>query len=160
MQVTRATKKLNADEVKFIAIHCAATTPDMDTDIADIDRWHRQRGFAKVGYHYFIKRGGLIQHGRSVEEHGIHMLEIEEGAHVLEYNRTSIGICMAGGIDRRGKAENNFTAAQFAALVNLLTQLKEWFPNAVIQGHRDFPGVTKDCPSFDVRSWCQANFII
>lgn len=158
----RVTKKLTADEVKYIVVHCAATSPDMDTDIADIDRWHRQRGFAKVGYHYFIKRGGLIQHGRSVEEHGVHLFEpdFEPGAHVEDYNMMSIGICMAGGINRRGAAENNFTAAQFASLTNLLMQLREWFPNAVIQGHRDFPGVTKACPSFDVKSWCKSNFII
>jgi N-acetylmuramoyl-L-alanine amidase len=158
----RHTKKLTADEVKFIAIHCADTTSTMDTDISDIDRWHRERGFSSVGYHYFIKRGGLIQHGRSVEQHGIHLFEasFEQGAQVEDYNRCSIGVCLAGGRGADGQAQNNFTAAQFASLVNLLTQLKEWFPNAVIQGHRDFPGVTKKCPSFDVRTWCKANFII
>jgi N-acetylmuramoyl-L-alanine amidase len=158
----RATKKLPAEDVKYIVIHCAATTADMDVDIADIDRWHRMRGFAKVGYHYFIKRNGLVQHGRSVEEHGMHLLEasFEQGAHVADYNSCSIGVCMAGGLNAKGKAENNFTAYQFEALLTLVKMLKEWFPNAVVQGHRDFPGVAKDCPSFDVGSWAKANFII
>lgn len=26
-------------------------------------------------------------------------------------------------------------------------------------GHRDYPGVAKACPSFDVRSWCRAHGI-
>lgn len=154
----RATKTLKAEEVEYIAIHCAATTADMDTDIADIDRWHRQRGFAKVGYHYFIKRDGTIQRGRGIEEYGIHM-DIEEGAHVLDFNRCAIGVCLAGGLDSKGRAENNFTEQQFTSLITLLTKLREWFPTAIIQGHRDFPNVTKDCPSFDVKSWCKANFI-
>jgi len=158
----QATKKLTAESVKYIVIHCAATTADMDTDIADIDRWHRQRGFTKVGYHYFIKRNGTIQHGRSVEEYGMHLLVegVEQGAQVLNYNDCSIGICMAGGINSKGAAENNFTDAQFASLIVLLDQMRGWFPTAIIQGHRDFPNVAKDCPSFDVRSWCKTNFIL
>jgi N-acetylmuramoyl-L-alanine amidase len=31
------------------------------------------------------------------------------------------------------------------------------YPNAVVQGHRDFPKVTKACPSFDAKAWAKAN---
>lgn len=149
----QATKTLDPKDVKYIAVHCSATPADMNVDISDIDRWHRQRGFAKVGYHYVIKRDGTIQHGRSVAEHGVHMFE--EGAQVEHFNACSIGVCLVGGLDKKGRPEDNFAPAQFDALASLLVQLKDWFPGVVIQGHRDFPHVQKDCPCFEVRSWLQ-----
>ena len=77
------------------------------------------------------------------------------GAHVAGFNENSIGICMVGGVsaDDISKAENNFTKEQFASLKQLLIDLKIRYPQATIQGHRDFPGVKKACPSFDVRAW-------
>ena len=38
-----------------IIIHCSATPRGVDYSAADIDKWHRQRGFSKVGYHYVIR---------------------------------------------------------------------------------------------------------
>ena len=35
----------------YIFIHCSATKPSMDVDAKEIDRWHRARGFLKIGYH-------------------------------------------------------------------------------------------------------------
>lgn len=144
-------KTLNPDDVLYIVVHCSATPADMDVDIADIDRWHRQRGFRKVGYHYFIKRDGTVQEGRAHHEHGTNFWE--GGAHVEDYNMVSVGVCMAGGLDKKGKAEDNFTKAQYNALALVLATLKVHFKNADIMGHRDFVGVKKDCPSFDVREW-------
>lgn len=128
----------------FIAVHCSATPPTHNWGRAEIDRSHRQRGFIAIGYHYVIKRDGTVETGRPRDT---------VGAHVEGYNSRSIGICMIGGVNAAGKAENNFTPAQFDALADLLATLKRVFPKAVIQGHRDFPKVAKDCPSFDVRSW-------
>ena len=30
--------------------------------------------------------------------------------------------------------------------------LKQSYPNAIVLGHRDFPGVHKDCPCFDAKT--------
>lgn len=155
MQGTNNTLKPEA--VKYIAIHCTDTPPDMDVDVQEVGRWHRKRGFIKVGYHYLIRRSGEVQHGRSVNEIGFHMFE--EGAHVFRYNRTSIGICLVGGRAKGKKVvpENNFLPAQFNALATLLHQLKSWFPDAIIQGHCDFPVIGKEgkktCPNFNVKDW-------
>lgn len=35
--------------IKEIIIHCSATKEDKDYTVADIDRWHRARGFKKIG---------------------------------------------------------------------------------------------------------------
>lgn len=129
----------------FIAVHCSATAKQ-DIGAADIDKWHRKNGWACIGYHYVIRRNGTVEEGR---DEGV------IGAHVAGFNENSIGICMVGGVsaDDISKAENNFTKEQFASLKQLLIDLKIRYPQATIQGHRDFPGVKKACPSFDVRAW-------
>lgn len=128
----------------YIVIHCAATTPQMDTDIKDIEMWHKARGFKTVGYHYFIKRDGTRQKGREINE---------VGAHVVGHNHNSVGVCMAGGVAADAKtSENNFTEAQWATLLLTLRELHEEFPKAVIVGHRDLDA-GKACPSFDVSQY-------
>ena len=141
-----AIKELKQADVKFIAIHCSASNVKMDVGAAEIDRWHRVRGFIKIGYHYVIRRDGTLETGRPTTE---------IGAHVEGFNSQSIGVCLVGGVDgsKLMKPENNFTPAQFANLAALLAGLKKLYPDAVIQGHRDFPNVAKACPSFDVGDW-------
>ncbi len=61
---------------------------------------------------------------------------------------------MVGGIDSKtGKAVNNFTDDQFNSLRTLIDMLKVTYKDAVVQGHRDFPNVKKDCPCFDTKKW-------
>lgn len=137
-------KQLTPENVKYIVVHCSASQPKADIDVKTIDRWHRQRGFAKVGYHYVIKTDGTVEEGRKLSE---------PGAHAQGYNANSIGICLVGGVDKEGRASDNFTAAQKHALHGLLMGLSHTYTAASILGHRDLPGVKKDCPCFDVRDW-------
>lgn len=131
----------------YLVVHCSASQPDIKTDAATIDRWHRQRGFLMIGYHYVIKTDGIIEPGRDADA---------IGAHVEGYNANSIGICMVGGVDKAGKSVNNFSELQFASLMALLQTLHAKYPKAIVQGHRDFPKVAKDCPCFAVKPWWAA----
>ncbi len=47
-------------KIKEIIIHCSATREGRDYTVADIDRWHRERGFFCIGYHFVIYRDGSI----------------------------------------------------------------------------------------------------
>ncbi len=136
-------------ETKYIAVHCAATPAGMDIGVKEIDRWHRTKGFLKIGYHFVVRRGGQLEIGRD---------EDEIGAHVQGYNAVSIGVCLVGGVDADdvSKAENNFTEEQFSTLRTLLERLQIQYPDAEVLGHRDFPDVAKACPSFDVRAWLKS----
>jgi N-acetylmuramoyl-L-alanine amidase len=135
----------------FIVVHCSATQAKADIGAADIDRWHRGQGWQCIGYHYVIRRTGLIEEGRE---------EDKIGSHVKNHNANSIGICMIGGVAADGKtAEDNFTTEQFASLKALVARLKTKYQNVVVQGHRDFPVVAKACPSFSVKDWLKANGI-
>lgn len=158
------TKQLT--DVKYLIVHCSATPPDQDIGAAEIDRWHRRRGFFKVGYHYVIRRNGTIEHGRSITE---------IGAHAQPWNSKSVGICLIGGVrrepdaDGKGDAdgpkwdlvpEANYTKAQLSSLRTLLMQLRdEYFPNAEVIGHRDVPGVRKACPCFNIKKWWDTDII-
>ena len=91
-------------------------------------RDHRARGFRTVGYHFYISRDGtLTQHRR--------LLEV--GAHARPYNRCSIGICYEGGLDPQGRPADTRTPVQRERLRQLLSLLRELFPEARVVGHRD-----------------------
>lgn len=127
-----------------IIIHCSATPPSMDIGSTEIDRWHRSRGFFKIGYHFVIRRDGSVEKGR--ERH-------EPGAHARGWNNRSVGICMIGGVaeGNRSKPNDNFTAHQWQALAELVTKLKHDYPAALVIGHNEVSD--KACPSFDVQEW-------
>lgn len=126
-------------EIKEIIVHCSATPEGRDFTVADIDRWHRERGFSGIGYHYVVYRDGSAHEGRPIEQ---------VGAHCKGHNAHSIGICYIGGMTADNKQpKDTRTILQKAALVHLLLQLRERFPKAKIHGHRDF--AAKACPSYD-----------
>lgn len=130
-------------EVKYLVVHCTATRLSQRVSVEDIDRWHKAQGWSGIGYHWYVDRDGHIFPGRS---------EREAGAHVIGYNHCSIGICYEGGLDEQGNSADTRTPAQKAALLLIIKDLKQSYPNAVILGHRDFPGVHKDCPCFDAKT--------
>lgn len=125
--------------INEIIVHCSATPEGKNFTVADITRWHKARGFRTIGYHFVVYRDGSIHTGRPLEQ---------VGAHCLRHNAYSIGICYIGGCAADGKTpKDTRTEAQTTALLALLRQLKDQFPNATIHGHRDF--AAKACPSFD-----------
>lgn len=133
-------------EINTIVVHCSATPPSMDIGVEEIRTWHvEENKWTDVGYHYVIRRDGVIEEGRPLKR---------PGAHVKGHNSDSIGICWVGGVSQVGnKAEDNRTADQSIALFHLIQNLQQEFQGAAVLGHRDFQGVTKACPSFDVRTW-------
>lgn len=135
------------DRTDFIVVHCSATGPSQDIGVKEIRKWHvKERDWIDVGYHFVIRRNGTIELGRPLWA---------IGAHVQNYNRTSVGICLVGGTPdgKSNVEENNFTDEQRAALDTLTVMLSGLYPLAVVQGHRDFKGVQKFCPSFDTKLW-------
>lgn len=139
-----AFKTLTPDAVRHIVVHCSASPNNPSLGVKDIDRWHRERGFAKVGYHFVIQTNGTVQEGRKLSE---------IGAHAVGHNSSSLGICLIGGTDNEKKSVDNFTSAQKTALYELLAVLRKTYTTAIILGHRDLPGVKKDCPCWAVIPW-------
>lgn len=130
-------------KIDKIILHCAATPEGKDYTVAQIDQWHRARGFNGIGYHYVVYRDGSVHAGRSVEK---------AGAHCAGQNANSIGVCYIGGCAADGKTpKDTRTAAQRAALEKLVKELLRQYPGATVHGHNEF--ANKACPSFNVKTW-------
>ena len=129
-------------KISKIIIHCSATPSGRAVTINEIDAWHKQRGFACIGYHYVIGVNGEIWKGRD---------EQRIGAHCLNHNKHSIGICYIGGLSSKDYTpKDTRTDMQKAALIKLLRELKVKYPNATIHGHNEF--AAKECPCFNANN--------
>jgi len=131
-------------KIDTIAVHCAYTKPSQDIGVIEIRRWHKAKGWRDIGYHYVIRRDGTVEDGRPNQQ---------MGAHVKGHNRYSLGICLVGGMSAQGTPEDNFTSKQIDALKILVDALMDLYnvPERRVLGHRDFPGVNKECPCFDTQ---------
>ena len=128
--------------IDTIVVHCSATRPTMDIGADEIRNWHvNDNGWNDIGYHYVIRRNGMIEKGRN---------ESVVGAHAKGYNANSIGICLVGGITRSGKSDANFDFNQYTSLRTLIDDIRQRYEIGATFGHRDIS--EKDCPCFDVCS--------
>ena len=136
---TKSMKK-SKRTINEVIIHCSATPEGKEYTVADITRWHKQRGWKTIGYHYVVYLDGSIHEGRDVDV---------IGAHCKGHNSYSIGVCYIGGCDNSGKkAKDTRTPEQKEGLLQLLKELKALYPNAKVVSHRDYEK-GKACPSFD-----------
>lgn len=127
-------------KIDEIILHCTATKEGNWVTRDMVDRWHKDRGFKCIGYHYLIYLDGTIVVGRKEED---------VGAHTLNHNAHSIGVCYVGGLDKNMKAKDTRTDAQKKAMAELLLQLVRKYPDASVHGHYEF--AAKACPCFDVQ---------
>ena len=149
-------------KIDAIVIHCTATRAGQDVRAADIDKWHKERGFAGIGYNYVIDLDGTVELGRPLTKDGAHCNTA--GLSGLAYNKHSIGIVYVGGLDKNGKPADTRTLAQKKALADLVYKLIDTYPIVEVIGHRDAsPDKNGDgkitpnewikaCPCFDVRA--------
>jgi len=129
--------------INKLIIHCSATREcDDSVNASVIDRWHKARGWKGCGYHFIVLIDGTIETGRMIDE---------VGAHVKGMNKSSIGICYIGGLERDGKTpKDTRTPQQKESLLLLIKTLNKIYPEATLHGHNEFSN--KACPSFDVQS--------
>ena len=140
--------KKSKRRIDYIVVHCTATPEGLDKTVDQIRAEHKKQGWSDIGYHYVVYRDGTVHLGRDVDI---------SGSHVSGYNSYSIGVVYVGGLENKPIAYNKLkpkdtrTNEQKDALLALLVNLRRLYPKAKIQGHRDFPKVTKACPSFDAK---------
>jgi N-acetylmuramoyl-L-alanine amidase len=128
--------------ITHIVVHCSAT--GQDAKVEAIQRyWKQNLGWKSPGYHYIIEADGK-------ETQLLTIAQPSNG--VKGWNKSIINVCYIGGVNKLGKAADNRTDAQKRQLMTRLKALKTMFPQAIIQGHKDFPNVAKACPSFDAKS--------
>ncbi|OZA06758.1 MAG: hypothetical protein B7X95_01395 [Methylophilaceae bacterium 17-44-8] len=165
--------------IETIVIHCSATPNGRPNTAADIDLWHKQRGFKRssqyvrnhqpqfkhLGYHVVIERDGNIVYGRHLEE---------QGAHVAGHNAKTLGVCLIGTDEYSShqwdslkkviiKLASDIYGKPTDSIKNALAILK--MINIRVCGHRDLsPDKDGDgqvekhewvkiCPGFSVYEW-------
>ena len=129
-----------------LVIHCSATPATMDIGVETIKKWHvDENGWDDVGYHHVIRRDGTLEPARPEEY---------QGAHAVQVNDRSLGICLIGGSNSNGDWENNFINDQFVTLKALLLNLTKKYEIKKIIGHYQVEP-KKECPSFKVPDWLE-----
>jgi N-acetyl-anhydromuramyl-L-alanine amidase AmpD len=121
--------------IEKLILHCSASPNDLDIGVLEIRAWHREKGYADIGYHEVIRRDGHLEIGRPIER---------IGAHAKGHNLYSIGICLVG-LDA-------FTPDQMSTLLERCRYYMARFglkPDQVF-GHYELDLYGKTCPNFDV----------
>lgn len=124
--------------IRRIVIHCTASPTT--TTAADVDRWHKERGWSGIGYHWLVSAGGLIEAGRP---------EDQVGAHVYGHNTGSIGICASGN----PAAGDHWDAEQRLALVQMIADRCQahGLTSQDVLGHCELDPTGKpDCPGLNM----------
>ena len=129
-KIIRRNKKLFALAILFMCSPVEAQEMDLtravihhtaskDVSVETIDRWHKERGWDGIGYHYVIRKDGTVYKGR---------LLTKFGAHAKSRNHY-IGIALTG--------HDYFTRAQVSSLKNLLIELEI---KEIERHHEECPG--------------------
>ena len=107
--------------------HAAGNGP-----VEQIHGYHKNtKGWAGIGYHFYIRKDGSVWRGRP---------EDTVGAHTLNYNSVSIGVCFEGNFENEQMSD-----AQKNAGRELVAYLKEKYPSvAEVKRHGDLRAT--DCP--------------
>jgi len=117
-------------KIDWVVLHCSDSDyPKQDANW--INGIHKDRGWNKIGYTYFIPFSGIIERGRGLDE---------PTAAAKGYNYNGIHICLAG--------RKNFNETQFESLRTLLILLKHLCPKAKLVGHCEL-NKNKTCPNYN-----------
>lgn len=111
----------------MIVLHHSEST---GTSVEEINRWHLERGWTGIGYHFYIRKDGRIYRGRP---------EWAVGAHAQGHNSRAVGICCEGSY-----MTETMPRAQFDALVGLVREEMAKYPGAKVLRHKDVNST--DCP--------------
>jgi N-acetyl-anhydromuramyl-L-alanine amidase AmpD len=124
-------------------VHCSDSEDSLDFGVHDIRKWHLERGFSDIGYHYVIRRNGKVETGRE---------ESQVGAHVQGHNSHSIGICWVG--------RSRISQEQLDSLYAILRGLCHKYnldPTEDVLGHCELDN-KKTCPNLNM-NLVRANLI-
>ena len=118
---------ITRNKTEMIVLHHAAAK---SCTTQEVHKWHINRGWCGIGYHYFINRSGQIFRGRP---------EDTVGAHATGHNSKSIGVCFEGDYTLQ-----TMPIAQLEAGKELVAYLKDKYKITKVVGHRDL--MATSCP--------------
>ena len=132
-----------------IVVHCSDSEWG---DAAEIRRWHLERGFSDIGYHFVVLNGfrehaDWVKKARDFKTDGLRELGRPlylPGAHVAGHNATTVGVCLIG--------TTNFTGTQLQTLQRLVFDLRARYGDLEVKGHCEYDSAIsqgKTCPNIE-----------
>lgn len=115
-------------EVEGILLHNSGVSVLQSIEV--IHNYHKNKGWAGIGYHYYVRKDGSIYRGRT---------ENMAGAHCPGVNSISIGICAEGNFN-----EEIMSEVQKQAIIELVKDIKSRYNIKWIKGHREI--LATSCP--------------
>lgn len=121
--------KRSLSSIKRIILHNSGVT--VLQTVETIHNYHKNtKGWAGIGYHFYVRKDGTIYEGRTVEY---------VGAHATNNNSNSIGVCFEGNFN-----EETMNDIQIKAGQELVAYLKATYNISTVQAHRDVNNTS--CP--------------
>lgn len=114
---------------KRIVLHHAAGRGS----VYQIHKSHLNNGWSGIGYHFYITRDGKIWQGRPLDR---------VGAHCLNNNSDSIGICFEGNMQKENLTDEQLKSGKI--LVRWLLSKYKLKAKTSVFGHRDLMATA--CP--------------
>lgn len=133
MEIKKVNLTFNMNKIAYgnkptsIVLHHAEAS---NCSVQDVHSWHRNQGWAGIGYHYFVRKNGEIFKGR--EDNWI-------GSHCLGHNQNTIGVCFEGAYNKEKMPQ-----AQINAGRELVSYLKSKYGISKVYRHKDLNST--DCP--------------
>lgn len=115
-------------KIEGIALHHSGVSVLQSVEV--IHNYHKSKGWAGIGYHYYVRKDGSVYRGRP---------ENMAGAHCPGVNSTSIGICAEGNF-----SEETMSDVQKQAIIELVKDIKSRYDIKWVKGHREI--ISTDCP--------------
>jgi N-acetylmuramoyl-L-alanine amidase len=128
--------------IQWLVLHCTAT-PQNTTVASILNYWRTVQKWKNPGYHIVIEANG--------KSYRLPDDSIPSNA-VKNFNSHALHVSHVGGVDAHNRGLETRTPQQKAELLRILQRWKKQYPNARIQGHRDFSNVHKECPSFNAKA--------
>ena len=110
----------------FVLHHAAASSASVET----VHQWHLNKGWAGIGYHFYVRKDGKVYRGRP---------ENWVGSHTVGHNSTKLGICAEGNFETEKMPET-----QKNAIIELLNYLRGKYGNLKVYRHKDLDSTA--CP--------------
>ncbi len=122
-------------KIDRVFLHCSASDVPAHDNVETMRRWHKERGFNDIGYHFFISKNGILHRGRDIEK---------TPAAQKGHNLRTIAVCI------HGLRKEKFTQSQYEALKTLCTDIDNAYSHKVsFHGHNEVS--KKSCPVLDYK---------
>lgn len=122
----------NREKTDYFVLHHRAGDGNLDS----IHTQHISQGYSGIGYHFYIRKNGEIFSGRPLNK---------VGAHCLDHNDVSIGICFEGNFEIEKPTPEQIKSGQ-----ELIKYLWGIYPNAKVVRHKDLNATACPGKNFDI----------